>query len=110
MIYLLGGLALVAALLGLWGDVQHQKVKAAEAKVELLQSTIDQQNAAVAATKADGDRRVAQATAGAARARQDTAQARSDAERLRQAGGVATPAGSCPEAIAVAEVKKGLRP
>ena len=110
MIYLLGGLALIAALSGLFGAWEHKGKLAAEAQVTALETKIEAQNQAVLAVKAEGDRRVAQARQGVATATQATQAARSEAERLRGLQSAPTPAGACPAGAAVAELRKGLKP
>ena len=109
MIYLLGALALVAALSGAFGAWEHKGKLRAEAQVGELQAKIETQNQAVLATKAEGDRRVAQARQGVAQATQATAVYRTEAERLRGLAGSQTPAGACPEAAAVAELRRNLK-
>ncbi len=116
MIYLYIAAAIAFAGLGVWGKYEQTRADGAEAKVEALDSKIEQQNAAVQQTKADGDRRVAEAVKGVQAARKVTAGAQAEAARLRAlAGGpgkpqTPTPAGSCPEAQAVAEIRRGLTP
>ena len=109
MIYLLGAMALVAALSGLWGGWEHNRAGKFEAQVSELNTKIEAQNAAIQQTKAEGDRRVAEATKGVARAIQTTRAAQTEAERLRSLQGAATPAGNCPAGSAVAELRKGLK-
>ena len=110
MIYVLGAFALVAALSGLWGGWEHKGKLEAQAQVAERDAKIEAQNQAIATTKAEGDRRVAAASAGAAKAAQATRAARSEAERLRGIQALPTPAGDCPAGVAVAEVRKGLKP
>lgn len=110
MIYLIAGMAITIALLGAAVDVEHNRVIAAKAQVEALGSKVEQQNQAILATKADGDRRVKEAQDGLARATQGAASARAEAARLRtlaQSG--KTPLGACPAGMAVAELRRGLR-
>lgn len=115
MIYLLGGLALIAALSGLWGGWERQGKLTAQAQVAERDAKIEQQNQAVAATKADGDRRVAAATLGVQNARKATQALAADRDRLLAAAfrpdGTAkpTPPGACPEKQAAEIVRAGLK-
>lgn len=109
MIYLIGGMALVIVLLGAAVDVEHNRVKAAQSQVAALGSKIEQQNQAIAATKADGDRRVAEAQKGVQASQERTKAALSEAARLRALAAAKTPLGACPSGLAVAELRKGFR-
>ena len=80
-----------------------------EPKIAACQTAVEAQNQAIAATKAEGDRRIAAAAKGAAQARRDAQGAISEAERLRTITRTPAPAGSCPAGSAVAEVRKGFR-
>ena len=109
VIWLIGGMALVIALLGAGMKMEHSGKVAAEAQVAERDAKIQAQNAAVATTKADGDRRVAEAKKGITRAATATQEARKEAERLRVASrNTPTKPGACPAGDAVAEVRKGL--
>ena len=110
MIYLIAGMGLVIVLLGGYADIQHNRVIAAKAELGECTAKIEQQNQAIAATKAEGDRRVAEASKGVKAATVATAKARSEADRLRGLAGGATPTGTCSSASAVAEIRKGLAP
>ena len=111
--YLLGFLAVA----GVVGTAVH-KVKAwgaAEVTAE-LQPQIDQcqgeltkANDAAKALKADGDRRVAEATKGVARARREAAGAISEAQRLRTASKTNAAPSACIAADAATELRKGLK-
>jgi hypothetical protein len=57
MIYLLGALALVAALSGAFGAWEHKGKLAAEAQVQALGAKIELQNAAVDQMAAEGARK-----------------------------------------------------
>ena len=114
MIYLYIAAAIAFAGLGLYAKFEHAGKAEAEAKVETLETKITAQNSAIAQTKAEGDRRVAEATKGVQRATAATAAARGEAARLRALAGLPgspakpTPPGSCPEKDAVAELRKGF--
>ena len=109
MMYLLAGMALVTALTGAWGAWERHSKETAEAKVETLETRLDAQNKAVAALKAEGDRRVAQATKGIAASAKVTQAAVSEAARLRKAGEGSTPPGPCPAGIATDKIRAGLK-
>ena len=109
MIYLIGGMAIVIALLGGYADIQHSRAQAAQAQVQALGAKIEQQNQAIAATKADGDRRVAEAEKGLKAATDGAKAARSEAARLRALAQAKTPLGACPAGMAVAELRRGLK-
>lgn len=109
MIYLFAAMALAVAVAGGWGKWEQHRAETAEAKVEARDATIRQQNDAIAATKADGERRVSEATKGAARAAQGTQAARTEAGRLKGLLAAAAPAGACPAGAGVAKVREGLR-
>ena len=109
MIWLYAAAAIAfAAALG-YAKIEHSGKLEAQAQVQALGSKIEEQNAAVQQTKADGDRRVAAAQKGVQVATVATAKARSEAQRLRAMQGQPTPAGACPAASAVAEIRKGLQ-
>ena len=77
-------------------------------KLDQCTGELTKANEAAKAVAAEGARRVAQATQGAAKAKAEAKGAISEAERLRALAGAATPAGSCPAASAVAEIRRGL--
>ena len=109
VIYILGAFAIVAALSGLYGAWEHKGKVAAEAQVAELGAKIEQQNQAILQVKAEGDRRVAEASKGVQNAARATQAARSEAERLRTLQNAPSPSSSCPAATAVAELRKGLK-
>lgn len=106
-VYLVVG-ALVLGL-GAWGKYEQTRADGAEAQVQALGAKIEQQNQAVEQTKADGDRRVAEAQKGLKIASATAQGYRSEAQRLRSMVGQPTPAGNCPAGLAVAELRKGLK-
>lgn len=109
LIYVIGALLLALALTGGYAKYEYTRAEGAEAKVETQKVKIESMNQASLATKADGDRRVAEASRGIARATKETALARTDAERLKGLQGSATPAVACPAGEAVSELRKGLK-
>lgn len=108
MMYVLGIMALITALTAGWGTWEHHSKVAAEAQVEELQTKVDAQNAAIKATKEEGDKRVAAATNGIIVATKTTKAAQDEAARLRALQMGATPAGPCPAGSAASEIRKGL--
>ncbi len=109
MLYLVGVMALVATLSGLYGGWEHKGKLAAEAQFQACEAKIESQNAAIQQTKAEGDRRGAEASKGVKAATQATAKARSEAERLRTLTSSPNAPSACPAGQAVAEVRKGLQ-
>jgi len=108
MLYLYAAAAIAfAAVIG-YATIQHSQKLEAQAELGACNTKIEAQNAAIAATKADGDRRVAEATEGAKAAAKATAPARNEAERLRVVTRTVMKPGACPAAEGVAEVRKGL--
>ena len=111
--YLLGFLAVA----GVVGTAYHTVKKSGytEAQAE-LQPQIDQcqgelakANDAAKAVKAEGDRRVAEASKGVAKAKREAAGAISEAQRLRTASkGNAAPS-ACPAADAASVLRSGLK-
>ncbi len=99
---------LLAASSG-YGWFQHEELTVAKSKVTTLETQISSQNKAVEATKAEGDKRVAQATKGVAAAATVTKAAVDEAARLRELQKGGTPAGACPAGMAVAELRKGMK-
>ena len=110
---LIAGIVLVGSLAGFvamerkaGGDAVRAKL---QPQLEACQVAVESQNQAIAKTKADGDRRVAEATKGVAKARTEAKAAISEAQRLRIASkGNAAP-GACIAADAAAELRKGLK-
>ena len=78
-------------------------------QIDSCHAAVQKQNDAVAALKAEGDRRIAAATKGVAKAQEGTKKARTEAERLRVLAGTQAEPSSCPAAQGVAEVRKGLQ-
>jgi hypothetical protein len=113
MIYVLVAMGIALAISSGYGYIQHEQKLVAEAKVTVLETQIGRQNDAVAVTKADGDRRVAQATKGVAASAAVTQAAVAEAARLRALGDVPTPpvvvASNCPAGAAVGQIRKGLQ-
>lgn len=109
MIYVYIAVAIAFAAVSGYAAIEHSRATAAKAELGECNTKIESQNAAIAATKADGDRRVAEAAKGAARAAKTTEAARTEAERLKALLAAAAPAGSCPAGAGVAEVRKGLK-
>lgn len=103
-------MALAIAIATGWGKWEQHRAETAEAKVSAAEAKIEQQNSAIAATKADGDRRVAEASKGVARATKETKAAQSESARLLELAKSKTPPGACPAGNAVAELRKGLKP
>lgn len=109
MIYLYIAAAIAFAGLGAYAKIEHSRADAAQAQVAERDAKIEQQNAAIKATKEEGDRRVAAASQGVVRATKETAAARTEAERLKTLSAAPTPAGACPAGAAMAEIRKGLK-
>ena len=110
MLYLYIAAAIAFAAVSGYAAIEHSRAGKFEAQVSERDAKIEQQNQAIVATKAEGDRRVAAATQGVAKATTETARARSEAERLKGLQTAATPAGACPAALGAAEIRKGLKP
>ena len=110
MTYAIIALAGALAISGLYGWNEHSQRQIAEEKVATLESQIGRQNDAVAATKAEGDKRVAQATKGVAASAAVTQAALEEAARLRMLSEAALPLPvDCPAGAAVAQIRRGLR-
>jgi len=109
MLYIYIGVALAFLALGAVAKIEHSGKLEAQAQVAERDAKIGAQNAAIATTKAEGDRRVAAASQGVVKATQATAKARNEAERLRVAGRAPTMPSACPAGDAVKEVRAGLR-
>jgi len=111
VIYVILSLVVALGLSGGYGWYQGEKRELAEAKVTTLEAQIGRQNDAVAATKAEGDRRVAAATKGVAASAAVTQAMLGEAARLRKELESGIPVGTdCPAGAAVAQVRRGLRP
>lgn len=110
MIYLYVAAAIAFAGMGIALKVEHSGKLTAQAQVAERDAKIEAQNEAVKVTKADGDRRVAEASKGVKAATQATAKARNEAERLRVASRAPTMPGACPAGDAVADIRAGLKP
>jgi hypothetical protein len=115
VIYAVMFLAVAGVVGGAYHTVKKSGYAEAEAefkpKLEACTSEVQKANDAALAVKAEGDRRIAQASKGVAKARQEAKGAISEAEGLRGLAKAPTPpsaSGSCPAAAAVAEVRKGL--
>ena len=80
-----------------------------EPKLQACAAEVERANEAALATKAEGDRRIAAASKGAARARQDAQGAVSEAQRLRAFIAAPPTAEACPAASATARVREGLK-
>lgn len=109
MTYVIIVMGVMLAGASTYGWYQHEERVVAEAKVTTLEAQIGRQNDAVAATKAEGDKRVAQATKGVAASAAVTQAALEEAARLRKANEQGTPVGDCPAGAAAAQIRKGLR-
>lgn len=108
MVYLYIVVAIAFAGLGAYAKIEHSGKLEAEAQVAERDAKITAQNAAIATTKADGDRRVAEAQKGIAKAATASQAARNEAERLRVASRTPAKPSACPAGDAVAEIRKGL--
>ena len=117
---LLAGVALIGALVGFvhmerkaGADAERVKwepqVAACKASNKDLEGKLEAQNKAISELKAEGDRRVAAASKGIARARTEAKAAISEAERLRTASKSSAPPGACPAASAATELRRGLK-
>ncbi len=109
MIWLYAAAAIAFAAVSGYAAIEHSRAGKFEAQVAERDAKIEQQNAAIATTKADGERRVAEASKGVAKAATATKAARNEAERLRVVTRTVTVPGACPAADAVAELRKGLQ-
>ena len=110
---LIAGIVLIGSLAGFvamerkaGGDSVRSEL---QPKLTKCEADVEAQNQAILATKAEGDRRVAAASKGIARARTEAKAAISEAERLRTASKGSAPLGACPAASAAAEFRKGLK-
>ncbi len=110
--YLIAGIVLLG---GITGFIAMERKAGGDAVRATLQPKIDKcegeltkANDAAKAVQAEGERRIAAASAGVARARKEAAGAVSEAERLRGLAGGKAPASACPAASAVADIRKGL--
>ena len=107
---------LALAVMGAIGEGVHQVKKwggedvraELQPKIDFCHASIEAQNAAVQQLRVEGDRRIAAATIGVAKAQEGTKAARSEAERLRVLAGTQAEPSACPAGAAVAEVRKGL--
>lgn len=109
MIYLYIVVAIAFAAVSGYAAIEHSGKVAAEAELGACNTKIVSQNAAIATTKADGDRRVAEASKGVAKATKATQAARTEAERLAELLKNPPKPGACPAASGVAEIRRGLR-
>lgn len=112
--YLIAGAALIGALGGLYWKVDSSGYARAEAelqpKIDACHAAVQKQNEAVAALKAEGDRRVGRATKGVAASAVVTRAAVDEARRLRILAEGALPAPTdCPAGVAVQQIRKGLK-
>jgi len=110
VIYGIAALLFALAVSSGYGYIQHEQKLVAEAKVTVLETQIGAQNKAVEATKAEGDRRVSQATKGVAASAAVTQAAVDEAKRLRTLNEAQVPVPTdCPAGAAVAQIRKGFR-
>ena len=110
MMYALIGMGIALAVAMGYAKIEHSGKLEAQAELGACNTKIEAQNLAVAALKTEGDRRVAAASKGVAKAKAATAKATSEAERLRVLAGQPAKPGACPAGEGVAEVRKGLKP
>ena len=108
MLYALIGMAIAMAVAIGYAKIEHSGKLEARAELGSCNTKIEAQNLAVQQLKVEGERRIAAATRGVAKAQEGTKKARTEAERLRVLAGTQAEPSACPAAQGVAEIRKGL--